>query len=175
MDQPSKTLPVQNLLQVNNVEKNLDLQKEPSQNVNKVQQEFEIPTIFNDSLQNHHVQQLNAKSQSIETESLHLILPQVSSRNVLIFLFMFTTISIFFFLFVILLRKEGNLIIPSAMIFQSLSFLFTPIFFIYKNLKLQKFTVSRLKNCVRNVKEFIICVVYFFKLQNNQVHPKCFS
>jgi hypothetical protein len=97
--------------------------------------------------------------------------PGAVSKNLLIFAGSFGLISLFLFLFIALLRKDGNSIIPSALILHFLAFVVTPTIFILKNGKLKKFVLDRFKFCYGKLEDLNFKTSPLCKARNNQIQP----
>ena len=152
------------------LEHNSDLQFEHSI-IN--QQELEVsPSIFaSENIGNKNSQLNETEFKQVSAENLQFKLPNVLSKNILIFVLSFGTFSFFFFLFALVLRKGDNLLIPTAMIFQSMAYFFTPLIFIHKNKKLRNLIINIINSCLKNVQDKFWNTRYILNFNQNQVHP----
>ena len=152
------------------LEHNSDLQFEHSI-IN--QQELEVsPSIFAiENIGNKNIQLNETEFKQVSAENLQFKLPNVLSKNILIFVLSFGTFSFFFFLFALVLRKGDNLLIPTAMIFQSMAYFFTPLIFIFKNKKLRHFINNFINSCLKYVQDKLWNTNYLINFNHNQVNP----
>ena len=152
------------------LEHNSDLQFEHSI-IN--QQELEVsPSIFAiENIGNKNIQLNETEFKQVSAENLQFKLPNVLSKNILIFVLSFGTFSFFFFLFALVLRKGDNLLIPTAMIFQSMAYFFTPLIFIYKNKRLRHFINNLVNSCLKHVQDKFWNTRYLINFNPNQVNP----
>ena len=155
------------------LEHNSDLQfKHCPEPIVHMQQLEVSPSIFaseNIGDKNTQLEEIKFKKES--AENLQFRLPNVLSKNILIFVVSFGTFSFFFLLFALVLRKGDNLLIPTAMIFQSMAYFFTPLIFIHKNKKLRNLIINIINSCLKNVQDKFWNTRYILNFNQNQVHP----
>ncbi len=109
-------------------------------------------------------------SDNLRTDNIFLLESVKSKKSLEFLIFMISAVSFIFIIFMGLFRKDHNLLIPLALIFQSLSFLITPLIIVRQNPKLRSF-VSGTFNAILHVsiqKRFRRCSKI---CSYNEVHP----
>lgn len=137
---------------------------EQSQTMNNTDRDFPSEENLNSNVQNE-VKQISIKNGIKPIEKQLSSNKEVISQSWPVFVTMFTFFSIFFFIFSFTLRKENNLLIPLAFLFQAWAFLLTPILLIRQNDKLKTFVVNNLKAFKNDA--YKLC---FFR-HHNKIYP----
>ena len=155
------------------LEHNSDLQFEhcPEPIIHQQQLEVSLSIFASENIVDKNTQLEEIKFKKESAENLQFRLPNVLSKNILIFVLSFGTFSFFFLLFALVLRKGDNLLIPTAMIFQSMAYFFTPLIFIYKNKRLRHFINNLVNSCLKHVQDKFWNTRYLINFNPNQVHP----
>ena len=131
-------------------------------------QDLELPPSI---ILSAHMLLNNSNGPSRAAKSIQSKLPNFLRKNIIFFVATYGTLSLFFFIFAVVLRKGENQLIPIAIFFQSFAYFFIPVILINKNKKLKSFTGHRVNYFIRNIQENVTNVNWNLKFKHHQVHP----